>query len=174
MNDFEKGDLEMARTVDNLMKMFASNSESNIRYLAFAEVAEKEGYPGVAKSFRAIAMAKMVHALSHFRETGLVDVTRDNLKQAMEEEIYDYKNAYPPMVQDAVKDQSLKARHSLEYGMSIGPVITKLISKALSDLEANPEGSYYVCPLCGNIEFGSSPVKCPYCGVDVSQFEEVR
>ena len=34
----------MAITVDNLMKMFTSGSESNIRYMAFAEAADKEGH----------------------------------------------------------------------------------------------------------------------------------
>lgn len=163
----------MARTADNLMKMYASNSESLIRYLAFAETADKEGHHGVAKIFRAVAMSKMYHAISHFNASGLVDTTFENLKQTFEEEAYDYKNAYPSMVQDAVKDDALEARHSLEYGMSIGPVIAKFISNALSNLDAEPEGSYYVCPLCGNIEFGNPPDKCPFCGVDASQFDEV-
>ena len=163
----------MARTVDNLMKMFTSNSESNSRYLAFAEAADKEGHHGAAKLFRAVATTKMYHAVSHLRATGLVDTTAENLKQALEEETYDFKKAYPPMVQDAVKDDALEGRHSLEYGMSIGPVIAKLISKALGDLDAEPGGSYYVCPLCGNIEFGNPPDKCPFCGVDAGKFTEV-
>jgi rubrerythrin len=77
------------------------------------------------------------------------------------------------MVQDAVADEALAARHSLEYGMSIGPILTKLISKAISDPAAKVEGSYYVCPVCGNIEFGSPPDKCPFCGVDASDFVAV-
>ena len=163
----------MARTVDNLMKMFTSGSESNIRYMAFAEAADKEGQPNAAKIFRAIATAKMFHALSHFRATKYTDTTAENLKQALEEESYDFKNAYPPMVQDAVKDDALEARHSLEYGMSIGPVITKLISKAMGNSDADESGSYYVCPVCGNIEFGKAPAKCPFCGVDASDFVSV-
>ena len=163
----------MARTVDNLMKMFTSGSESNIRYLAFAEAADKEGHPNAAKIFRAVATAKMFHALSHFRATKYTDTTAENLKQALEEETYDFKNAYPSMVQDAVKDDALDARHSLEYGMSIGPVITKLISKAIGNPGADESGSYYVCPVCGNIEFGKPPAKCPFCGVDASDFVSV-
>ena len=163
----------MARTVDNLMKMFSSGSESNIRYMAFAEAADKEGQPNAAKIFRAIATAKMFHALSHFRATQYTDTTAENLKQALEEETYDFKNAYPPMVQDAVNDDALEARHSLEYGMSIGPVITKLISKAMGNSDADESGSYYVCPVCGNIEFGKAPAKCPFCGVDASDFVSV-
>ena len=163
----------MARTVDNLMKMFTSGSEANIRYMAFAEAADNEGQPNAAKIFRAIATAKMFHALSHFRATKYTETTAENLKQALEEETYDFKNAYPPMVQDAVNDDALEARHSLEYGMSIGPVITKLISKAIGSSDADESGSYYVCPVCGNIEFGKPPAKCPFCGVDASDFVSV-
>jgi rubrerythrin len=163
----------MARTADNLMKMFTSGSESNIRYMAFAEAADKEGCPNAAKIFRAIATAKMFHALSHFRATRYTETTAENLKQALEEETYDFKKAYPSMVQDAVKDDALEARHSLEYGMSIGPVITKLISKAMGNADADESGAYYVCPVCGNIEFGKAPAKCPYCGVDASDFVSV-
>jgi len=163
----------MARTVDNLMKMFTSGSESDIRYRVFAEAADKEGHPNAAKIFRAVASAKMFHALSHFRAANFTDTTTENLKQALEEETYDYKNAYPSMIQDAVTDDALEARHSLEYGMSIGPVITKLISKAMSNPDADESGSYYVCPVCGNIEFGKPPAKCPFCGVDASDFVSV-
>ena len=163
----------MARTVDNLMKMFTSGSESSIRYMVFAEAADKEGHPNAAKIFKAVATAKMFHALSHFRATNSVDTTTENLKQALEEETYDYKNAYPSMVQDAVKDDALAARHSLEYGMSIGPVLAKLIGKAISDPSAEADGSYFVCPVCGNIEFGTPSAKCPFCGVDASDFVAV-
>ncbi len=163
----------MAKTVDNLMKMFTSGSESSMRYMVFAEAADKEGHPNAAKIFKAVATPKMSHALSHFRATNFVDTTTENLKQALEEETYDYKNAYPSMIQDAVTDDALKARHSLEYGMSIGPIITKLISKAISDPAAKEEGSFFVCPVRGNIQFGMSPDKCPFCGVDASDFVAV-
>lgn len=163
----------MAKTADNLMKMFTSGSEAYIRYRVFAEAADKEGKPDIAKIFRAVATTKMFHALSHFRAANFTDTTAENLKLALEEETYDYKNAYPSMVQDAVKDDALEARHSLEYGMSIGPVIAKLISKAMSSPDADESGSYYVCPVCGNIEFGQPPAKCPFCGVDANDFVAV-
>jgi rubrerythrin len=163
----------MARTADNLLKMFTSGSESYIRYRAFAEAADKEGHPNAAKIFRAVATSKMFHALSHFRAANCTDTTAENLKQALEEETYDFKNAYPSMVQDAVKDDALAGRHSLEYGMSIGPVITKLISKAIGHPDDDESGSYYVCPVCGHIEFGKPPTKCPFCGVDAGDFVPV-
>jgi len=164
----------MAKTIDNLLKMFASGSESTTRYLAFADAAEKEGHPGVSRIFRAIAKAKQFHALSHFRAAKLVDTTAENLKQAREEESYDYKTACPAMVQDATAEGAIEARHSLEYAMSIGPIIAKLISKAIGNLDLKEEESYFVCPVCGNIEYGKPPSKCPFCGVDAGRFEEIR
>ncbi|MGD8847301.1 MAG: rubrerythrin family protein [Desulfobacteraceae bacterium] len=163
----------MARTVDNLMKMFTSGSESHIRYRVFAEAADKEGKPNAAKVLRAVATAKMFHALSHLRAANVTETADENLKLALEEESYDYKNAYPPMVQDAVRDDAINARHSLEYGMSIGPIIAKLINKAIGNPDADESGAYYVCPVCGNIEYGKPPAKCPFCGVDAKDFKEV-
>jgi rubrerythrin len=163
----------MAKTTDNLMKMFAGAAESSVKYLAFAEAADAEGRPGAAKVFRALAKAKLFHSLSHFRAARTMDTTAENLKQAQEEETYDYKTAYPRMVQDAVADDALEARHSLEYGMSVGPVIARWLASALADANLNPEGSYYVCPVCGTVEFGKPPTKCPFCGVDARDFVEV-
>jgi rubrerythrin len=163
----------MPKTIDNLIKMFTSGSESYVRYMAFAEAADKEGHANAAKILRTVAMSKMRHCLSHFRAANLLDKTMENLKQALEEETYDYKNAYPSMVQEAVKEEAINGRYSLEYAMSIGPIITKLISKAIGDPDAHEEGSYYVCPVCGYIQFGNPPDKCPYCGVDGKNFVEV-
>ena len=54
----------------NLLQAFAGESQANRKYLAFAKQAEKEGYPQVAKLFRAAAEAETVHALAHLRALG--------------------------------------------------------------------------------------------------------
>jgi rubrerythrin len=163
----------MPKTIDNLMKMFTSASESYVRYMAFGEAADKEGHANAARIFRAVAMSKMYHSLSHFRAANLLDKTMENLKQALEEESYDYVKAYPCMVQEAVSEDAINARYSLEYAMSVGPIFTKLISQAIGDPDGYEEGFYYICPVCGNIEFGKPPNKCPFCGVDGKDFVEV-
>ena len=54
-------------TADNLKEAFAGESQANRKYLAFARKAEAEGYPQIAKLFRAAAEAETVHAHAHFR-----------------------------------------------------------------------------------------------------------
>jgi rubrerythrin len=146
----------------------------NLQYLAFAERAEKEGYGGAAKLFRAAAKAEMYHALSHFRALGVVAETAANLKTALEGETYEFKNMYPAMVKAAVAENHPEARYSLEYAMSIEMIHAKMFKKALEDPYANAEAVYYVCPVCGNTVMNEPPEKCPYCGVDAKKFEEVR
>jgi rubrerythrin len=48
----------MTQSEQFLMEAFAGESQANRRYLAFAQQAEKEGYPQVAKLFRAAAEAE--------------------------------------------------------------------------------------------------------------------
>ena len=52
----------MAKTQANLMTAFAGESQANRKYLAFAQVADKEGLTQVAKLFRATAAAETIHA----------------------------------------------------------------------------------------------------------------
>ncbi|HIC96523.1 TPA: rubrerythrin family protein, partial [Candidatus Bipolaricaulota bacterium] len=62
------------RTRKNLFEAFVGEAKAHIRLLAFAERAEKDGYPQVAKLFQAISEAEQVHALRHLRLLGEVRI----------------------------------------------------------------------------------------------------
>ncbi len=163
----------MGKTATNLEEAFAGESQASMRYLAFAEKADQEGYPGVAKLFRAAAKAELYHALSHLRALGVVQGTLDNLRTAIEGETHEFKEMYPAMIKDAVAEKEIEARHSLEYAMSIEMMHAKFFKAALDDPQANADAVYYVCPVCGNTVKGKAPSKCPFCGVDAKDFVEV-
>lgn len=163
----------MSKTATNLEEAFAGESQASMRYLACAEKADQEGYPGVAKLFRAAAKAELFHALSHLRAMGVIQGTVDNLKAAIEGETHEFKEMYPAMVKDAAAENELEARYSLEYAMSIEMMHAKFFKAALDNPQANAEAVYYVCPVCGNTVKDKAPSKCPYCGVDAKDFVEV-
>ena len=52
----------MGKSQDNLGSAFAGESQANRRYLAFSRKASQEGFPQIAKLFRAAAEAETVHA----------------------------------------------------------------------------------------------------------------
>jgi len=163
----------MGKTAENLEQAFAGESQASMRYLAFAEKADQEGFPGLARLFRAAAKAELYHALSHLRAAGLVQGTMYNLKSALEGETYEFKKMYPPMIQEAVAEKEIEARHSFEYAMSIEMIHAKYFKEALENPQAHEETVYYVCPVCGNTVKDQPPKKCPYCGVDAKDFVEV-
>jgi rubrerythrin len=163
----------MSKTTENLEEAFAGESQACMRYLAFAEKADQEGFTAVAKLFRAAAKAEMYHALSHIRAMGTIASTLDNIRSAVEGETHEFKNMYPPMIRDAMEDKDQEARYSLEYAMSIEMIHAKYFKKAMEDPHSFPEASYHICPVCGNTVMNKAPNKCPYCGVDGKDFVEV-
>ena len=163
----------MSKTSENLQQAFAGESQASMRYLAFAEKADQEGYPGVARLFRAAAKAELYHALSHLRAMGVIQNTIENLQTAIAGETHEFKEMYPAMIKDSIADQDIEARHSLEYAMSIEMMHAKFFKAALDDPQANADAVYYVCPVCGNTVKGDPPKKCPFCGVDAKDFVEV-
>ncbi|MCJ7750502.1 MAG: rubrerythrin family protein, partial [Armatimonadetes bacterium] len=54
-------------TTENLKTAFAGESQANRTYLAFAKKADADGYPQIARLFRAAAAAETVHAHAHLR-----------------------------------------------------------------------------------------------------------
>jgi rubrerythrin len=59
------GDSKLTKTDENLKAAFAGESQANRKYLAFAKAADAEGFPQIAKLFRAAAEAETIHALNH-------------------------------------------------------------------------------------------------------------
>jgi len=54
-------------TEENLKNAFAGESQAHMKYMTFADKAEKEDLPNVARLFRANSFAEQVHAANHLR-----------------------------------------------------------------------------------------------------------
>ncbi len=165
----------MPSTVENLRVAFAGESQANRKYLAFARQAEKEGYPQIAKLFRAAAEAETIHALGHLQNMGGVGTTVENLKAAVAGETYEYTEMYPPMVDQAGTEKH-RARTLLGFAASAEKVHAGLFGQALAALQAGADLSrmdVYLCPVCGDVEFGEPPAKCPICGAPASKFQKI-
>jgi rubrerythrin len=164
----------MTTTVDNLKTAFAGESQANRKYLAFAAKADKDGYPQIAKLFRAAAEAETIHALAHFQAMGGVGSTLDNLKEAMGGETYEYTEMYPPMVTQA-EAEGHRGKNMLKWANAVEKVHADLYKQALEALQAGKDLSVmeiYLCPVCGHLELGTPPEKCPVCGALGAKFQK--
>lgn len=165
----------MPTTNENLATAFAGESQANRKYLAFARQAQKEGYPQIAKLFVAAAEAETIHALAHLANMGGIGSTVENLRAAVGGETYEYTEMYPPMVEQA-KAEGHKARHMLGFANAAEKIHAGLFGQALAALESGADLSamdVYLCPVCGDVEFGSPPDKCPVCGAPASKFQKI-
>ena len=54
-------------TAQNLRSAFGGESQAHMRYISWADKAEKDGFSNVARLFRAISYAEQVHATNHFK-----------------------------------------------------------------------------------------------------------
>ncbi len=163
----------MGNTEKNLKAAFAGESQANRKYLAFAEKAQKEGYPGVARLFRAAAAAETIHAHSHLRALGGIGSTTENLKEAIGGETYEFESMYPPMIAQAEAEGHSAALRSFKYANEVEKIHARLYQKALEQLGKSQEVDYYVCPICGYTCENEPPESCPVCNAKGKAFIKV-
>jgi len=162
-------------TNENLATAFAGESQANRKYLAFARQADKEGFSQIAKLFRAAAEAETIHALAHFSNMGGVGTTLQNLEVAVAGETYEFQEMYPPMVEKA-KAEGHKGRTMLGFANAAEKVHARLFAQALGALKSGKDLSQmevFLCPFCGDVEFGAPPEKCPICGAPAAKFQRL-
>jgi rubrerythrin len=163
-------------TKDNLADAFAGESQANRMYLAFANKAEDDGYPQVAKLFRAAAAAETIHAHAHFRVMGGIQETTANLEQAIAGEGHEFKEMYPSFLAEAEKEGNKAASISFKNALAVEEIHHGLYEEALAAVNGGkdlPETSIWVCPVCGNTVNGGAPDRCPICGVPGEKFSEI-
>ena len=167
----------MSKTGKNLEEAFAGESQASRRYLYFAEKADSEGHPQIARLFRAASESETVYARNHLKAMGGIGSTKDNLKAAAEGESYEFTRMYPGFIEQAKAEGNQKAEITFDYANKVEKIHHGLYKKALELLEAGREAKaepYFVCPVCGNTVAGEAPDKCPICGTPGSKFKKVE
>ncbi|CCG39730.1 rubrerythrin family protein [Magnetospirillum molischianum] len=163
-------------TNDNLAEAFAGESQANRKYLAYGEAAAKDGFPHVAKLFRAVAAAETVHALAHFRAMGGVNATVENLTAAIEGEKHEFEEMYPGFVATAEAEGAKAATLSLKNAMTVEKVHHGLFLDALAAVSTGhdlADAKISVCALCGHTVIGDVPDHCPVCKARAEKFNEI-
>jgi rubrerythrin len=177
-------------TAANLQTAYNGETNAHSRYLAFARVADDEGYAPVASLFRAAARAEEIHAKNHaevIRGLGLepkaitdpliVTSTRDNLGVAIKGEVYERDEMYPKFLLQARAAGNHAAVRTFHLAQKAETEHAALFTHALHELERLRGGAiaYYVCPVCGfTAAKTDNSSRCPVCSTPTDRFESVR
>lgn len=176
-------------TAANLRSAFGGESQAHMRYLIWGDSAEKDGFPNVARLFRAISRAEQAHATGHFRAmkdvAGAFDVcsaagfglnsTSENLAGAIEGEEFEINEMYPAYLSVAEMQEEDRATRSMNYALSAEKIHAKLFHKAKDAVDGGEDmilGTVQICPVCGHTLEGEAPEKCPICGADGKRYIE--
>ena len=162
----------MSTTIENLKEAFAGESQAFQKYSAFAKKAEQDGFPTIARLFLLTAQAEKIHAEGHFKSMDGVASTVENLKAAIDGETYEFTKMYPPMLQQGERDGH-KAKRMFAYAVEAESVHARLYTQAMDAAKAGKDlgvTEFFLCPVCGYIEFGKAPDKCPVCSTLGTKF----
>ena len=125
----------MSNTQENLQDAFAGESQASRRYLFFADKAEKEGHPQIARLFRAAAEAETVHARNHLEAMSGIGSTKDNLGVAISGENHEFTKMYPAFIEQAKSEGNSKAESSFFLANAVEKIHHDLYQKALEAIE---------------------------------------
>ncbi|MEB3755986.1 MAG: rubrerythrin family protein [Desulfurococcales archaeon] len=178
-------------TRDALKSAFAGESMAHMRYMIYADIAEKEGFKNVARLFRAIAYAEYVHASNHLKRLADVKMeqellggapiglgkTSENLEYAIMGEEFEVNEMYPIYIEIARKQGEKAAEVSFYYALEAEKIHAELFRKAKEYVDRGEDfpidGYIWICPVCGYTVIGKEPpAKCPICGLLGKEFKK--
>lgn len=181
--------VENAMTADFLRSAFGGESMAHMRYLLWGEHAAMNGFPNIARLYKAIAYAERVHAGNHFlaladntggfnvdagAEFGFKDVAQ-NLVWAIEGERAEVEQMYPAYRNVAEMQGENAAAISFHYALEAEKVHIQLFTEARElalkgeDMTLKDD-SVYVCPICGFTHVGDHEDPCPVCLAESETF----
>jgi rubrerythrin len=137
----------MGTTQENLGSAFAGESQANRTYLAFADQAEIDGYPNLAKLFRAAAAAETMHAHNHLRRMGGIKSSLENVQEAINGETFEFTKMYPEYLEIAEKEKNKPASWSFDVAMQVEIIHANLYQAALEKINSGKDldiDTYYV------------------------------
>ncbi len=178
-------------TEQNLINAFGGESQAHMRYLHFANQAEKEKLSNVTRLFRAIAHAEYIHAGDHYRELRHLDGgfvansmaafgpgdSKKNLKLAVAGETFEIEEMYPAYIEVAKFQGEKGAQRSFEWSYASEKLHKQLFEKALESVNSGKDvelGPIQVCEVCGYTLEGEAPDRCPVCNALKDKFTEFK
>lgn len=179
----------MQKTLENLAKAFAGESQARNRYTFYASIARKEGYEQIASIFEETANQEKTHAkmlMGHIQELKKDDVnypaiaiptevpnvlstTANNLRAAIAGEHFETSEMYPEFAKTAKEEGLTIIANRLTDIAEAEAHHEERYGKLLSLLEQDivfkrGEKVWWCCRECGYVHEGTeAPKVCPVC-----------
>ena len=164
-----------------LRAAFCRESMSHVRYVLYAEQADVERFPSLARLFRALALSQLTRATTHYRTVSellgiypveatthfVFDRTMDNLERSRDAEAEAAEEFYGPCLAVAKSQRETGAARSMKCSAEVSRSEAALIDRAFRETQHAAEepfiGDLCVCRACGDVVEGPPPESCNTC-----------
>ena len=174
-------------TAGNLRSACGGESMARMRYTVWGGKAQADGYPNVARLFRAIAAAEEVHGANHFKAMAKVGgaylvssmagfghgSTSENLQGGIEGEMFEIREMYPAYLHEARRQGERAAERSFNYALEAEKTHAAMFTRAKAAVDAGNDvasAPVQVCDVCGYTVEGEAPGRCPICNAVKKRF----
>ena len=176
--------------IQNMHDAYKGETTAHFKYAAYSKKANEEGHFEIALLFKAASGAELIHANNHkvvLQRLGesipeitpefTVKSTKENLKDAIEGESYEFNKMYPEFIKNANTAGNYMAQISLTYAYKVEKKHRDFYIAALAALESGKDHDlaklYYLCPTCGNTYATIAPSRCEISMTDSKLFIKV-
>jgi rubrerythrin len=156
---------------DAFYQSYVGEAKAVLRLKIYADKAEQENYPQVAKLFRVIAHSEEIHGTRSLRMLKEIKGTYENLTASFESESKVAGVAYNNFIKLANEAGDEPSATIFSQSRDVEDTHAKLYQEAMGHMLQERDTTYYVCPVCGYVSDGVLPDECPVCGAKKDQFE---
>lgn len=158
------------RIREALREAYVGEAKAALRLKMFAEKADQEGYPQIARLFRVIAFSEEIHGKRALRVLKEIKTTEENLAESFESENTVAEIAYDRFVKMAEQAGDKPALLHFSQSRDVEETHAKLYKQAMNHFMEERETVYHVCKVCGYVADGVLPEECPVCAAKKDQF----
>jgi rubrerythrin len=155
---------------DAMHQAYTGESKASLRLKVFAEKADQEGYPQLAKLFRVISFSEELHGKRALRLMKEIKSTEENLADSFESETKVAGVAYDNFIKYAEEVGDRAASVYFSQSRDVEEIHAKLYKEAMDHVLEERQTIYYVCDVCGYVSDGILPEECPVCGAKKDRF----
>lgn len=158
------------RIREALREAYVGEAKAVLRLKMFAERADKDGYPQIARLFRVIAFSEEIHGMRALRVLKEIKTTEENLAESFESEKTVAEIAYDRFVKMAEQAGDKQALLHFSQSRDVEETHAKLYKQAMNHFMEERQTVYHVCKVCGYVADGVLPEECPVCAAKKDQF----
>lgn len=164
----------MDKIKEAFYQAYVGEAKAALRLKVYADKAEKEELPQMARLFRVIAFSEEIHGARSLRKLKEIKSTEENLQASFESETKVAGVGYEGFIKLANDEGDTTAATIFSQANDVEDVHAKLYKEAMAHLMEERETTYHVCKVCGYVSDGVLPDECPVCGAKKDQFEEFK